>query len=209
MKKLGWIIVLIVGYGCVATTPPGDQTHSRQYPQAYRHAIESQQGVADVQSQYVDRFVALFNGLGDDHPAIGVEDVYAADLYFSDSLMHTSKRSDVVAHFDRMRSADTSVSLLVHDRVIKGQDVYVIWSMTARFTPLGRESRSDTLGITHLRFDADGRIVLHQDFWDTGLGFYAHVPIIGYGVRAVGNRFSAEPDFASDFETDLATDFEP
>jgi hypothetical protein len=65
--------------------------------------------------------------------------------------------------------------------------------MQARFTPVRREVISDTLGVTHIRFNAQGEVVLHQDFWDSGLGFYSHIPVLGAGVRAIGRRFAAKP----------------
>jgi len=33
---------------------------------------------------------------------------------------------------------------------------------------------------------------LHQDFWDTGLGFYQHIPVLGQVVKSINRRFSME-----------------
>jgi len=64
--------------------------------------------------------------------------------------------------------------------------------MRARFTPVRKEVVSDTLGVTHVRFNNNGQVILHQDFWDSGLGFYAHIPVLGAGVRAIARRFAAD-----------------
>jgi hypothetical protein len=64
--------------------------------------------------------------------------------------------------------------------------------MQAEFTPVRQSVVSDTIGITHLRFNEAGRVILHQDFWDTGLGFYQHIPVLGRVVKSINRRFVVE-----------------
>ena len=33
--------------------------------------------------------------------------------------------------------------------------------------------------MTQLRFNSDGLVVLHQDYWDSAGGFYDHLPVVG------------------------------
>jgi hypothetical protein len=42
-----------------------------------------------------------------------------------------------------------------------------------------------TYGVTQFRFDADGRVLIHKDFWDSGTGLYEQLPVIGGAVRRV------------------------
>jgi hypothetical protein len=37
--------------------------------------------------------------------------------------------------------------------------------------------------MTHLKFNREGRIVLHQDYWDSTAGFFEYVPILGPVIR--------------------------
>ena len=76
----------------------------------------------------------------------------------------------------------------MHQKLISGNDVFLVWSMEARFTPIRTERISDSLGVTHLRFDENGRVILHQDFWDSTEGFFRHVPVLGSVVNAVKRR---------------------
>ena len=34
-------------------------------------------------------------------------------------------------------------------------------------------------------FDADGRVLIHKDFWDSGTGLHEQLPVIGGAVRRV------------------------
>ena len=45
-----------------------------------------------------------------------------------------------------------------------------------------------TPGITLVRFDRSGRILIHQDYWDSTTGLFEHVPVLGYGIRAIKAR---------------------
>jgi hypothetical protein len=42
--------------------------------------------------------------------------------------------------------------------------------------------------MTHLRFDRDGRVIYHQDYWDSGSALFEKIPVLGGGIRAVKKR---------------------
>ena len=128
--------------------------------------------------------------LGADSTGAVATELYAADLHFSDALMVTRDKQTVVDHFTRL-SNEYNRGCGHRETLRQEPDVYLIWSMQARFTPVRREVVGDTLGVTHVR-QPSRQVILHQDFWDSGLGFYSHIPVLGAGVRAVGRRFAAE-----------------
>ena len=42
--------------------------------------------------------------------------------------------------------------------------------------------------MTHVRFDDQGRVLFHQDYWDAGSVVYERVPVLGSLVRFVKAR---------------------
>jgi hypothetical protein len=50
----------------------------------------------------------------------------------------------------------------------------------------GRVDR--VLGMTHLRFNAEGRIVFQQGSWDPSDGRYSRIPVAGWLIRRVNAR---------------------
>jgi hypothetical protein len=38
-------------------------------------------------------------------------------------------------------------------------------------------------GVSHIRFDASGKVNYHRDYWDTGEELYAKVPVLGWLIR--------------------------
>ena len=161
------------------------------YAERYAAALERYPGVAPASDESVDAFVQFFSGHAPgESPTAGA--LYARELYFSDTLLTSELHEEVIAHLERMRTGADELAVTVLDHQVDGADVYLIWRMRAQFTPTWRTVESDSIGMTHLRFDADGRIVLQQDFWDSAEGFYRHLPVVGSLIDSVARRFSGD-----------------
>jgi hypothetical protein len=50
----------------------------------------------------------------------------------------------------------------------------------------GRETWS--IGMSHIRMDAHGLVVYHQDYWNAADGLFQHIPILGSAIRAIKRR---------------------
>jgi len=172
-------VLLTAVAGCSQNSPGA-------YADRYAAALERLPGTTDVTPAMTERFVAFFSHDGTADPG----DIYGEPLYFSDTLVTTDERAVALRHLRRMRDAAGGLQVQVIEELVRGQDVYLIWQMHASFEALGREVDSNTVGITHLRFDEDGRIILHQDFWDSAEGFYGHLPVLGGLINTVKGRFA-------------------
>ena len=60
--------------------------------------------------------------------------------------------------------------------------------MTLRFKNLQRGKDTTSIGMSHIRFNSEGQVVLHQDFWDSSAGLFEHMPALGWMIRAVKRR---------------------
>lgn len=179
------ILLLLFGLGACA------QQGTAPYAERYAGALQRYPGVVQTSTAPIDAFVTFFS-THDPGKAPSADALYAPALYFSDTLLTSERRDEVIAHLERMRSGAGELQVTVLDSQIDGADVYVVWRMHARFQPVRKTVESDTIGVTHLRFDAEGRIVLQQDFWDSAEGFYRHLPVVGSLVVAIGRRFAAD-----------------
>ena len=175
--------------GCASSAP--DQHMSASYPDAYQQALAQFQGAPQLQTTDIDDFVRFLSNLGADDTAERARELYAQDLYFSDALMVTNSKDAVVAHFRGLVDGGARVEVDMLDVLVQDSDVYLVWLMTAKFQPIRKPVTSKTIGITHARFNTAGEVILHQDFWDTGLGFYQQVPGLGSLIKAINRRFTA------------------
>ena len=175
--------------GCASSAP--DPNMNVNYPDAYQQALEQFQGTPQVQATDIDDFVSFLSNLGADDTAERARELYAEDLYFSDALMLTNSKDAVVEHFRGLVDGGARVEVEMLDVLVQDSDVYLVWLMTAEFQPIRKPVTSKTIGITHARFNTYGEVILHQDFWDTGLGFYQQVPGLGSVIKAINRRFTA------------------
>ena len=188
MKLLPLIFIVCTTLaGCTST-----QQNLPGYPEVYRLALNEFEGTSEITDQNIEEFSEFLSNLGAADSAQHAGQLYAPTLHFSDSLMHTRNRDDVVVHFQGLVDAETQVQVQMLQTLVSGPDVYLVWSMQSQFTPVRKTVISDSIGITHLRFNSQGQVIMHQDFWDTGQGFYQHVPVLGRVIRSINNRFVPE-----------------
>ncbi len=135
----------------------------------------------------INAFVNLYNQLEDNALADNVAKAYAEKLYFNDTVVTLHDQQALQKYLQHTQEALDSMQFEVLDTYEKNNDVLVRWSMRTQFTILGQQRDVHSIGISHLRFDSDGKIVLHQDYWDSTQGFYQHVPIIGGFLRWIKN----------------------
>jgi hypothetical protein len=151
--------------------------------EGYERALSAFPGSTKAIDIGLERFEATFSDLTAPDIAERFRQTYAEELFFNDTL-HTIDQREPLAEYMGRTGAGLSESVVdVHQVVRDGTDVYVRWSMEFKTRAAGRDIHSRSIGMTHLRFNEAGHIVLHQDFWDSGHALYAHLPFVGFAVR--------------------------
>ncbi|MDT8438738.1 MAG: nuclear transport factor 2 family protein [Wenzhouxiangellaceae bacterium] len=181
MKLLVVVLVVLVmmlggALGWLLTRPAVPKPVIDEYHAALERLPGSEAGI----EVGLERFRSAFSNLAD--PALGerVATLYGDPLYFNDTL-HTIVTRDKLVDYMTATSRSLDFSQVEVEQVMQsGADVWVRWTMHFQSAVGSRSLDSRSIGITHLRFDAAGRIVLHQDFWDAAGGLYRHLPVIGY-----------------------------
>jgi len=184
--KLLAVTVLIgaMTVGCLARSEVLSSTSVNEYEQA----IERYAGDERHIEQGLARFEAAFADLTAEDRAERFEALYAPQLYFNDTLHIFHTRDEVVAYMTRTGGSLDESRVDIEHVIRDGRDVYVRWTMEFKTRAAGRDIHSHSIGMTHLRFDENGQVVLHQDFWDSGHALYAHLPFVGFAVRQAHNR---------------------
>lgn len=136
----------------------------------------------------VVNFAELYNHLDHNHVATEATKTYAESFYFNDTLVTIDNREELIEYLEQTQQQVESMSLEVIKVFDKDEDVFVQWKMQTVFTIMGKRTNVKSIGISHLRFDKDGKIILHQDYWDSTNGFFQHIPVIGGLISWVKNR---------------------
>jgi hypothetical protein len=108
-------------------------------------------------------------------------EIYAPQAYFKDpfnEVRGTVAIGDIFAH---MFVQVDSPRFLVRDVVVQGDDAFLTWDFVFRFRRGGAEQL--IRGASHLKFDADGRVGYHRDYWDAAEELYEKLPLLGGLMR--------------------------
>lgn len=134
-------------------------------------------------------FAAFFASFAPDKVATLLDQTYAPDVYFNDTLKAVQGREALRHYLAESADAVEDCRVRIHEstRSEHGEH-WVRWSMMIRFKKLRRGQDTWTIGISHLRFDAEGRVVYHQDYWNAADGIYEHIPLLGAAIRAIKRR---------------------
>lgn len=173
-----YLIALLLLNGCY----PKESNSIDQYL-----ALSPQQPGAGMDKR-IRNFVELYNHLENNAVDVDTEKTYAEFLYFNDTLVTLHTRKELIEYLENTQKQLESMSLEVLNVLENGEDVFVRWKMETKFEVMGNHSDVQSLGISHLRFDPNGKIILHQDYWDSTNGFFQHIPILGGILQWIKTR---------------------
>ena len=135
------------------------------------------------------QFTHFFSHLAAERIAQLLDATYADDVFFNDTLK--SVRGSAALKTYLLHSADAvedcRVTIEETTRTVHGE--YLLrWRMMIRFKRVRRGVDTWSIGVSHLRFARDGRVVYHQDYWNAAEGLYQHIPVIGGAIRWIQRR---------------------
>ena len=153
-----------------------------------RHPTELPAGSAE-EREALPRFAAFFSSFAPDRIERLLATTYAPDVWFNDTLK-TLRGSEALAHYLKESAAAVEACRVEIEDTVRNNhgEFYVRWKMMIRFNRFKRGIDTWTVGMSHLRFGADGRVVYHQDYWNAADGLYEHIPLLGGLIRAIKRR---------------------
>lgn len=186
-------VLLLAAIGCACSTPSRkamDNTAIDTYTALARALPQQDAPAPGSQSRRaaLQRWQELLADLSADNIRGKVRPVYAEQTFFNDTLKTLTDPDSIETYLLETADMLQYGRVTFEDAVDSGPDTYVRWRMVYRSKTLSRNRDIVTVGMSHLRFDRDGRVVLHQDFWDASRGIFEHVPVIGAGIRMVKKR---------------------
>ncbi len=180
-------IVILIGIGgCLTLShPPMDNTALDQYAEATQQTTSTS---AEARDAGVERWKALLEEFSIENMEGKVSLVYADQFFFNDTLK-TFREVEELEHYLLETAKMLQYGTVSYDDVVhSGENTYIRWKMVYRSKTLSPKQDIVTIGMSHLQFDEDGKVVLHQDFWDSTRGVFEHVPVLGAGIRAIKKR---------------------
>jgi len=117
-----------------------------------------------------------------------IRNVYAENAYYFDPFKELNGIDAIEAHFVRLLKPVESCTFELPDIAVSGGDYYFRWIYDAKFKTFKKGRVFRSYGITHIRFDETGKVILHMDYWDSASGLFEHIPVLGGLIKLIKRR---------------------
>lgn len=113
-----------------------------------------------------------------------LSEIYTADVFFKDPFNEVRGIAAASQIFEHMFKQVDAPRFVVTTSVLQGDDAFLTWDFLFRMKRFARDEQC-IRGATHLRFDADGRVNMHRDYWDAAEELYEKLPLLGVVMRGL------------------------
>lgn len=181
------LIALVTLASCSSSTKGDPLAMARQaLADTEPVAVRTQGEPGETVRAAVDRFQTLFDEFEPATVGERARSVYAEDAYFNDGFAELEGGDEIAAYLVRSAEAAGEVAIEVHDVAYSGPEIYLRWDM--RFTNQKGSKEVVAPGISHLRVNADGRVVFHRDYWDSSGALAEFVPLMPSILGSIRSR---------------------
>ena len=143
---------------------------------------------SEAETAMLERVKALYEDYSYENLSVNVTQVYAEKTYFRDAFKQLDSARDIrdymLAGLQPLEAAE-----FVFKRFARsGSDYYLDWTMRLDFKKTPTGTWEESIGVTHMRFNADGKVIFHQDYWDPTDIVYRRIPIAKQLIAFVKGR---------------------
>ena len=133
----------------------------------------------------VERFKDFLSVISEEQVRTKLRKTYAKDAYFNDTLREFRDVDSIEAYLIKTAQNVDTCTVEFLDQASSGGEYYFRWLMKIRFKKFRKGEEQDSIGITHIRFNKEGLVVFHQDYWDAAGNFFEKVPVVGWMIRRI------------------------
>ncbi len=136
----------------------------------------------------IERFKDFYSVFTQENILDKIRHVYAKDAYLIDSFKDLNGIEDIEAYILRFLKSLESCTFEFLDVAVSGGDYYFRWVSEAKAKTIKKGQVMRAYGMSHIRFDETGKVVLHMDFFDSASNFYEHIPMLGSMIKFIKRR---------------------
>ncbi|MGJ8697705.1 MAG: nuclear transport factor 2 family protein [Verrucomicrobiaceae bacterium] len=185
------LTLLVLGFSLSSATGPN---LTADKVKAYRAAmakagINGPAAGSPEEKAALERFQNFLKNVGDkDYIEQETAKAYAPGAYLDDTIVTHHGPKEIKAYFLQTADTMTAFEVTIDDVSRSGPDHYVRWTMIFSAPKLGGGEPIHSVGISQVRFNEEGQVAFHQDFWDSGQNIYGQIPVVGGLINIIQNR---------------------
>ncbi|MEN8661367.1 MAG: hypothetical protein ACN4GF_07195 [Lentimonas sp.] len=121
--------------------------------------------------------MALFANYTYDNLSKNVEKVYAEEVYFRDAFKQLNSASDIRQYMLAGLEPLEASEFVFTNVTSNAGDFYLDWTMRLDFKKTPTGTWEESIGMTRIRFNSEGKVIFHQDYWDPTDIVYKRIPL--------------------------------
>ena len=184
---------------CDNGNPMGEQGILRPLNASYEDALAQTETAAYMfpadsvsELQVLERLQGFFSDMTVESVRANAPFVYAPDAYLNDNVVGISGVDRITDYFAHAALQADVLDIVFLDVARSKTDYYIRWQMRVDAKALSDGEPVLTYGTTQFRFDREGRVIIHRDFWDAATGLYEHLPYLGRVMKYVHRKLGGD-----------------
>ena len=138
----------------------------------------------------VQNLIDFFERLDPDNLK-NLANIYSQEAKFKDPFNDVLGVKGIESIFTHMFETLDSPRFIVTERIVQDRQCFLVWEFRFRFKRFDTESMQTIHGGSHLKFNADGKVTLHRDYWDAAEELYEKLPMVRVLMRWLKRRASS------------------
>jgi hypothetical protein len=135
----------------------------------------------------IENFREYYRVFAEDVIRRDTKNLYAKEAFFKDGYKEVKGVEAIETYFIATTKAVVSCTFDITDVSVHGGNYYFRWVMKLTIKR-DKDSPMEQIGMSHVRFGPDGKVVFHADYWDTTIVF-ERVAVIGAIIRWAKEQF--------------------
>lgn len=184
---------------CDSGNPIGERGILRPLNASYEDALAQTETAAYIfpadsvsELQVLERLQDFFSDMTVESVRANATFVYAPEAYLNDNVVGISGVDRITDYFAHAALQADVLDIVFLDVARSKTDYYIRWQMRVDAKALSDGESVFTYGTTQFRFDREGRVIIHRDFWDAATGIYEHLPYLGPLIKYVHRKLGGD-----------------
>lgn len=135
--------------------------------------------------KHLERITDFFENLSKDNVG-ALADLYSQDAYFKDPFNEVRGLSEIIAIFEHMFAQVDAPGFKITQTIAQDNQAFLLWDFT--FFMKGTTVPQHIHGGSFLRFDQEGKVEHHRDYWDAAEELYEKIPGVKYLMQFLKAR---------------------
>ncbi len=161
---------------------------------AYTHALEwtdptlytLPEAGSDEAKALLQQLESVYTNYCYENLAKQLPQVYAERIYFRDAFVQLDSVEALTKYMLKGVGAVDAVGFSFNHVMHSKGEYFIEWTMGIQFK--GNSDMETSIGMSRFRFNSEGRVIFHQDYWDPTTLIYEKIPIAKQLIRFVQKR---------------------